>query len=202
MKAEITAIFPTPIYVVKFRNFTKQEIKFVNKIKKDISKNIGNIVSSDNYILNNKSFNKIKKELLVHVNNYFNSIIVPINNIKPYITQSWLNYTDEGQFHHSHEHPNSIVSGVLYINADKKNDQIKFYKRYYPEIKINAKEYNLFNSTSWNFKVETGDLILFPSGLTHNVDSKVGNNTRISLAFNTFIKGKIGDNGQLTELII
>jgi uncharacterized protein (TIGR02466 family) len=202
MKAEITAIFPTPIYVVKFRNFTNQEIKFANKIKKDISKNTGNIVSNDNYILNNKSFKKIKEELLVHVNNYFNSIIVPINNIKPYITQSWLNYTDKGQFHHSHEHPNSIISGVLYINADKNNDQIKFYKKHFPEIKINAKEYNLFNSTSWNFKVETGDLILFPSGLTHNVDSKVGDNTRISLAFNTFIKGKIGDKYQLTELII
>lgn len=202
MKAEITAIFPTPIYVVKFRNFTKEEINFVNKIKKNVSKNTGNIVSTDNYILNNKSFKKIKEELLIHVNDYFNSIIVPDNKIKPYITQSWLNYTDEGQFHHSHEHPNSIVSGVLYINADKNNDQIKFYKRYYPEIKINSKQYNLFNSTSWNFKVETGDLILFPSGLTHNVDSKVGNNTRISLAFNTFIKGKIGDNEQLTELII
>lgn len=202
MKAEITAIFPTPIYITKFRNFTKEEINFVNKIKKNVSKNTGNIVSTDNYVLNNKIFNKIKKELLNYVNDYFNSIIIPSNEIKPYITQSWLNYTDEGQFHHSHEHPNSIVSGVLYINADKNNDQIKFYKRHYPEIKINSNQYNLFNSTSWNFKVETGDLILFPSGLTHNVDSKVGNNTRISLAFNTFIKGKIGDNGQLTELII
>jgi len=202
MKAEINAIFPTPVYIVKFRNFLKEEINFINKTKRNVSKNIGNTVSNNNYILNNKPFNKIKKELLIYIDDYFNKIIIPNNVIKPYITQSWLNYTDKGQFHHSHEHPNSIVSGVLYINADKNNDQIKFYKRHFPEIKINTKEYNYFNSTSWNFKVETGDLILFPSGLTHNVDSKEGNNTRISLAFNTFIKGKIGNNGELTELTI
>jgi uncharacterized protein (TIGR02466 family) len=202
MKAEISAIFPTPVYLQKFRNFSKKEILFVNKIKKNVSKNAGNLVSKDNYILNNKIFNEIKKELLVYINDYFNSIIVPDNKIKPYITQSWINYTEKGQFHHSHEHPNSIVSGVLYINADKNNDQIIFYKRHFPEIKINTKKYNLFNSTSWTFKIQTGDLILFPSGLTHKVDFKEGDNTRISLAFNVFIKGKIGIENELTELIL
>jgi len=34
------------------------------------------------------------------------------------------------------------------------------------------------------------------------VETKEGNNTRISLAFNVFIKGKIGNNKQLTELIL
>ena len=43
---------------------------------------------------------------------------------------------------------------------------------------------------------------MFPSSLTHMVETKEGNNTRISLAFNVFIKGKIGNNKQLTELIL
>jgi hypothetical protein len=34
------------------------------------------------------------------------------------------------------------------------------------------------------------------------VENKEGTNTRISLAFNVFIKGKIGNNKNLTELII
>jgi hypothetical protein len=41
---------------------------------------------------------------------------------------------------------------------------------------------------------------MFPSSTTHQVDVKKGKNTRISLAFNTFIKGTLGDNFSLTEL--
>ena len=43
---------------------------------------------------------------------------------------------------------------------------------------------------------------MFPSSLVHQVDLKKGNNTRISLAFNTFYKGKLGINSELTELIL
>jgi hypothetical protein len=32
------------------------------------------------------------------------------------------------------------------------------------------------------------------------VETKEGDNTRVSLAFNVFIKGTIGNNKQLTEL--
>jgi hypothetical protein len=34
------------------------------------------------------------------------------------------------------------------------------------------------------------------------VETKEGDNTRISLAFNIFIKGKVGVNKKLTELIL
>jgi hypothetical protein len=42
---------------------------------------------------------------------------------------------------------------------------------------------------TWFFPVETGNLFMFPSSTTHQVETKQGNNTRISLAFNTFYKG-------------
>ena len=36
--------------------------------------------------------------------NYFNKVICSSNSIIPYITQSWINYTETNQFHHSHAH--------------------------------------------------------------------------------------------------
>ena len=45
-------------------------------------------------------------------------------------------------------------------------------------------------------------LFLFPSFLHHGVDKKKGTNTRISLSFNVFMKGKIGVKEQLTELVL
>jgi hypothetical protein len=34
------------------------------------------------------------------------------------------------------------------------------------------------------------------------VETKEGDNTRVSLAFNVFVKGKLGDDYALTELIL
>jgi uncharacterized protein (TIGR02466 family) len=204
MEANIHGIFPTPIYISKLdRELTQLELKFVDKNKKDFYKNDGNITSNNNYILNEKPFVNIKKELDLKVQDYFNKIISPTNNIIPYITQSWLNYTETNQYHHKHAHPNSLVSGVLYINCHKEFDKIKFYKKdIYQTIKPKIKDWNLYNSETWWFSVKTGDIILFPSSLTHMVETKEGTNTRISLAFNVFIKGTIGNNKQLTELIL
>ena len=203
MEANINGIFPTPIYISKLdRELTTLELKFVDKNKKDFYKNDGNITSKNNYILNEKPFANIKKQLDLKIQDYFDKIILPANNITPYITQSWLNYTETNQYHHKHEHANSLVSGVFYINCDDKFDKIKFFNDKYSTIKPEVKEWNIWNSESWWFSVKTGDIILFPSSLTHMVENKQGTNTRISLAFNVFIKGKVGNNKELTELIL
>ena len=199
----INSIFPTPIYISKLnRELTNKELSFIDKTKLDVYKNAGNTTSNNNYILNDKAFKNLKTEIDLRVQDYFDKIISPINNITPYITQSWLNYTETNQYHHKHAHPNSLVSGVFYINCDEKFDKIKFFNDGYKTIKPEIKNWNIWNSESWWFSVKTGDIILFPSSLTHMVDTKEGNNTRISLAFNVFIKGTIGDNKNLTELIL
>jgi uncharacterized protein (TIGR02466 family) len=204
IKSIIFGIFPVPIYKSKLnRKINKKELFFINKTKFDIYKNEGNITSKNNYILNHKSFKSLKTDLYLIVQDYFDKIICPANNIKPYITQSWLNYTETNQYHHKHAHPNSLVSGVFYINCDEKFDKIKFFKRNnYETIKIETNKWNLWNSENWWFPIKNGDIIMFPSSLTHMVETKQGPNTRISLAFNVFIKGKVGDNKKLTELYL
>jgi uncharacterized protein (TIGR02466 family) len=204
VESNIHGIFPTPIYISKLdRSLTEEESLFVNKIKSDVYKNEGNVTSNDNYILNNEAFKNLKQELDLKVQDYFTKIVSPANDITPYITQSWLNYTETNQYHHKHQHPNSLVSGVFYINCDEQFDRIKFYKNdTYQTIKPQTKEWNLWNSENWFFSIKTGDIILFPSSLTHMVETKQGDNTRISLAFNTFIKGTVGINKELTELIL
>jgi len=202
----IHSVFPTPIYTTKMdRGFTKQELQFVKEQKKHCSKNDGNISSNDNYILNRKKFKNIKKFLDKCCKEYLDTVICPKNNIELYITQSWLNYTEADQYHHKHEHPNSVVSGVLYFDSDIEKDKILFshpisYQQIVPET--NKEKFNLWNSRTWFFPVETGNLFMFPSSTTHQVETKQGNNTRISLAFNTFYKGSVGSNTQLTELIL
>ena len=196
-------IFPRPIYLSKLeRALTKEELKTINKYKKETYKNEGNITSNDNYVLENKTLKNLKKDLNKMVIDYFDKVICTSNSIIPYITQSWINYTEADQFHHRHSHPNSYVSGVFYIDVKKEIDQIIFYRPGHKTFELSVARYNDFNSSSWWCSVQTGDVILFPSSLDHGVDKKKGTNTRISLSFNVFMKGKIGDNSDLTELVL
>jgi len=199
--AEIIGIFPTPIYTNKLdREFTKKEINFFTKEKEKKLENVGNNSSDNNYILNSSELKNLKQELDEIVKDYFKKVISIDEKASPYITQSWLNWTSENEFHHRHSHSNSIVSGVLYIDVDEKQDKINFFKNENCQIYIREKEPNIFNTNNVSLVVKNGLIVLFPSYLDHAVDVKKGNNVRISLAFNTFVKGTIGLDKALTEL--
>jgi uncharacterized protein (TIGR02466 family) len=204
IESSIYGIFPYPVYTSVLKNtLSKEKInKALKLIKDNPYKNSGNFHTTDTYVLNKNYFKKLKKELEEIVKDYFNKIICPKYDIQPYITQSWLNSTGEGNFHHKHAHPNSVVSGVLYFSANPEYDKIFFSKDKYEQISIEKKEFNLYNSSSWFFPIKKDQVILFPSDLQHHVETKKENNLRLSLAFNVFIKGKLGETMSLTELIL
>jgi uncharacterized protein (TIGR02466 family) len=201
-KSFVEGLFPTPVYINNIdRNFTEQELQFVNEQKNNCVKNEGNIHTEDSYILDKKQFKNIKIFLENCCKDYLEKIICPENNIELCITQSWLNYTKENQYHHKHLHSNSIISGVLYFNCN--NDNIKFYNSNINHtIKPLIKKYNFWNSETWTFPTKTGELFMFPSSLNHGVDVKKGDNIRISLSFNTFYRGVLGSDTALTKLIL
>lgn len=195
----INGLFPIPIGMTNIgRDLTKKELKFI----KDQStyENQGNTTSNDNYIFENKELADVFLFCQSQLELFAQQVYAPKHNVEVYITQSWANYTKPGQYHHRHRHPNSWISGVFYVNADKENDKIFFYKDGYNQIDLPPSDWNQWNSKSWWFEAETGGLILFPSSLEHMVQCVTAENERISIAFNTFLKGAVGDNKELTEL--
>jgi len=199
---KVENLFPTPILIKKIeREFTKTEIDYFLNQKHEAVPNTGNFTTIDNYVLNRPELLSLKTFLNGSCNDYLQHVISPKNKIDLRITQSWLNFTHLGEYHHSHKHPNSIISGVLYIRADKTNDQIQFINSTdYEQIKPEVEHWNKWNSETWGFPVETGELFLFPSWIRHGVVRKQDSQTRISLSFNTFYRGKIGQNDKLNEL--
>ena len=197
----INTLFPTPLVFAKLpRKFSEEEVAFIQKCALNITKNTGNTTSIDRYVLDEPVMANIKSFLQFYINYFMSNIEAPYNPVEAYITQSWLNYTQPGEFHHKHEHPNSYLSGVLYINADPDKDKIYFYKSGYKRINLPTEQFNQFNSESWWFNVGTCDLVIFPSYLTHMVEQTESKDTRISLSFNTFLKGYIGAEESLTAL--
>ena len=196
----LLSLFPTPVGLFNLnREFTKEELEYVNGL--EMRPNAGNLTSKENYILKKKELKSVKKFIEESLEQYFTTVFKPQDNVKLCITQSWINFTKKGQWHHKHAHPNSLVSGVFYFSANEKSDKIYFNKEEYQRIKLNPTEYNAYNSETWWLEANTGRLIIFPSELSHNVAPVEEDETRISLSFNTFPKGVIGENDNLTEFI-
>ena len=197
----INQVFPTPVVFSKLqRKYTDEEVAFVQKCSLNVTKNTGNTTSVDRYVLDDPAMADVKSFIQFYVNHFMTSIEAPYNPVDAYITQSWLNFTQPGEFHHKHEHPNSYLSGVLYINADPEKDKIYFFKSGYRRIVLPTEKFNHFNADSWWFNVGTCDMVIFPSYLTHMVEQTISTDTRISLSFNTFLKGYIGEENSLTSL--
>ena len=143
----------------------------------------------------------LHEDLLVKINDYFKSVEDSNDKVELYITQSWLNYNEANTYHHEHWHTNSYISGVLYIKADENLDFIRFLNPRYSSFEFsNKNNFNIFNSGIWDFPVKSGSIIIFPSYLRHSVTNNTSNNERISLAFNVFLKGVIGNEDELTQL--
>ena len=197
----VHGLFPTPVLFAKFhRDWTKEEKEFFEETAKSTTQNTGNKTSADRYVLDHPAMKEIREYYQFYLNYYMEKIYAPKYSVETYITQSLMNYTDTGQFHHKHAHPNSWLSGCIYTNTDREKDRITFYKEGYNRIVLPTENFNPYNSESWWFSVGTGDIVIFPSYLTHMVEQTTSTDTRTSIAINTFLKGYIGDEHSLTGL--
>lgn len=198
----IAPFFPTPVAFFELnRNLTKKELKFLNH--QETTQNVYNTTSANNNILEDKKMKHLKKWIKQCFNQVFSEIYCPANPVKLKITQSWLNYNKPNEAHHKHVHPNSFLSGVFYVHAEKGKDNIIFYKQTaYPQIQFEPKHYHDFNSFERLIHVNTNMLVIFPSSLEHSVNPVDVDKVRISLAINTFPVGYVGNSRSLTGLKI
>lgn len=194
-------LFPTPVAQFNLGSeMTIEELTFISQLK--LRANKLNATSEDTYIFKYPEMKRIANFCNESLQEYFKAIYNPRYDTKLYITQSWANYTNKGQEHHKHRHANSIISGVFYVQAIKEVDKLIFETPTVPAFSIATNEFNLYNSEAWWIGVETGTLLLFPSYLAHMVEKVETEGTRISVSFNTFFKGHIGENENLTRLNI
>ena len=185
------------------RQFSEKEIKFISQQYQSAIKNSHNITSNNWNILDCDELSELKIFVQNNINYYLHNVINPSGEVEIYLTQSWLNWTRKDESHPKHSHPNSVLSGILYINANENYDSIVFEREQNPFLfRIESKEYNHFNYNTLHYKVKTGDIIVFGSKINHSVKKSINPELRISLAFNTMIKGEISSNKTLSKLKI
>lgn len=193
MQLSYNYLWPLPVVTTKFhRNLTKDEYNFI--VNSETIQKQSNAISKNVFVLDNPELNNLKLDLNLYLQQYWNDVYDCKQTIR--MTNSWIAKSRPGENHHNHEHPNSIVSGVLYVHAEEGAGDFNLihtgpiYDRM--EFNYDLRRYSPINSRNWMFPVKTGDLIIFPSNCTHGTTKNLGE--RIILGFNSFVEGDFGGN--------
>lgn len=195
----VNILFPQPVADFSLgRAFTEEELRV---LLHDSGRrpNGMNETSQDCYVLERKELAELKTFVEQCVEEYTRDVWHVSGDTKFKLTQSWVNYTQPGAAHHKHSHPNSLYSGVLYLQTDPQRDKIHFYRHEFSTLRPKYTEWNQFNADSWWLPTESGTLLLFPSTLEHAVEHVPAGVERCSLAFNVFPTNILGDYAALTE---
>jgi len=187
---DLYPLFSSPILKVKEKfNMTENMKSYISNL--NMLENNDNIISENKDILNTDNNFKDLNDYITRWLNFYVFDVLKCKDVSFYITQSWFSITRKNQNHHDHAHPNSIVSGVFHLNDNLSS--IEFFRMgELFDMRLNHQNYNIYNSTSWAFPTEKNTLFLFPSKLNHRVLKNIDNEERISLSFNTFVKGTVG----------
>ena len=155
-------------------------------------------LSEDKYEINDeekKCFQNVEAHL-----NYHHNLMGYDHRAKIYITQSWLTISRPGEGHHLHRHPNSIYSGVYYLTGE--HTQTKFHSptKLYQQVVFQKNKTTPHLEQELTVNASQGNLIIFPSNLTHEVDPNPSEKIRTTLSFNTWFKGEVGNEERLDNL--
>lgn len=179
-------IFPITIFEFNLeKTMLEDTLAKVKNLK--WAKNVANSVSRDSLNLNpnfadfhtflRQCLQKVNEELLSEGSIKFEKIV---------LTQSWANKTGKGQGHHEHCHPNSLISGIVFLTSHK-SGHTYFAKE---DLLRNVLWYNY--TSYYRYQPEAGKVLLFPSPLIHGVEEMQEDETRYTISFNSFPTGKIG----------
>lgn len=113
------------------------------------------------------------------------------------IYNAWVNVNHNPYIvaHHVHNDcPGMLISGVYYVKAGEDASLLEFKNPnpvagfvIFPNM---IKDFNSFNSSVIRIKPTTGQLVLFPSWMSHGVVPAESQEDRISIAFNTVLRFK------------
>lgn len=148
----------------------------------------------------------LKNKIDNHINMYLKDML-SIIDIEFNITRSWAIKHKLHDYAQKHNHANSQFSGIYYVDCDNESGDLCFYNENSiidnNTLKFSYKEYNEYNGDSLTITPKAGDLLLFPSHLSHSVGVSKSNKERYCVAFDIFGRGQYGTfNNTFSELKI
>lgn len=198
---EVQPLFAEPVFRTNVGHaISDEQVEYIKKLK--MVRNRTNLISEDLYIFEDPKLKSIKDAVQEALDTY--ALEVMGITQKLYVTQSWSLINDPQVGMHGHSHSNSIVSGSLYY-CDLPTPVARMYfdrHRSYQQLdfKPAREKLNIYNAPVNTVTPRKGELVLFASSLQHVVEPNTSSEPRYSIAFNTFVRGKLGDYRDVSEL--
>lgn len=200
---EVEPLFATPLYINEIEDTdTRKYVDFVETLNWHRNNDDeGQITHDGGYLLHQYDiFNDLRVELEKHLRFYVERVCgFSTRRQEFYITNSWAVKHQKNEHARNHIHNNSFFSGVLYIKCDNDSPPIRFYKNPLMQaptstVLVPDREFdNMFNAETYGIPPSPGRIIFFPSHIEHGIDKSESENTRLSIAFNTFVRGEFGE---------
>ena len=94
----------------------------------------------------------------------------------------WCSVYREGDHHGSHNHPNSLIAGTYYAQVVADSSSITLEAPWKNHVMHDTLP---FKESTYPYKPNAGDMLLWPSWLDHRVNPQVKtDNPRIAISFN------------------
>lgn len=199
----VEPLFAEPLFRADLGHaITEEEIGFIKNLK--MTNNQTNLISENLYIFEEPELARIKLAIQNVLDAYARDVMgIPQ---KLYVTQSWSLINQPGMGMHGHSHSNSVISGSLYFcDLPEPNAGMVFDRhRTYQQLQLNPvpEKRNIFNTHANIIYPKKNEVLLFSSSLQHFVEANQSDQPRYSIAFNTFVRGKIGDHRNVSELAL
>ena len=198
---EVHTLFAEPYFRANIAgSISPQQIAYIKSLK--MVDNPENMISENLYIFEEPELKSVKDAIQELLDIYTRDVLCIPQQI--YVTQSWSLICKSNMGMHSHSHSNSILSGSLYYCELPTPPAGMIFTRYdsYQQIDLppDAQKRNIYNSPINRVVPKQNDVLLFSSRLTHMVEQNQSSQPRHSIAFNTFVKGTLGNMRAVTEL--
>ena len=198
---EVQPLFAEPLFRGSIAHaLNANQVDYLKNLK--MVQNQSNLISENLYIFEEPELKSLKDAVHETLAIYARDVMGISQTL--YVTQSWALINPPNIGMHGHSHSNSIISGSIYYDdlaepvANMVFDRHTAYQQL--ELQPEKDKQNLYNTKINVVQPSKNDIILFSSGLQHFVQVNASPKPRYSLAFNTFIKGKLGNLRDVSEL--
>ncbi len=198
---QVKPLFAEPYFVTSLADvITPKQVEFLKSL--EMVDNQVNKISKNLYIFEEPALRGIAKAVQEALDIYAREVMGIVQKL--HVTQSWTLTNPPGIGMHGHSHSNSLVSGSLYYTDLPDPPASMIFERHTSyqllELGPNRGQPNVYNATRNSVVPKKGDLVMFPSKLQHYVEANTSMLPRHSVAFNSFVRGKIGSFRDVSEL--
>lgn len=193
MKWNSLGLFATPLIKMPIEEYELAKDFFYRRLyNKDTDKGLSHYHSFENVFDIYDELNQVRENIEESATFAYQKLLNYKKSGPMKITSAWFNLCQIGASQNKHSHANSLISGTLYLHADKHSEIVfhhplstdSLHPELYDEPDLSRNEFGL----KYHFKetavaVSSGDCLFWPSQLRHGYSNNKTPN-RLTLSFN------------------